>query len=229
MLKPCRKKKVISGPRHLRTWRAVSETIGLADIHQVPGNNSKELDNIVISVAKKKDKTGKLPSDFHLVPSWTVMFNGIRVQKDLLDFLTLVKDTLLEENPIIRIDYRCGGGIKTVRGRILGLVGIKGDDSQYDRHQKSHNFHFYVKLNKGKTLPKTLRGFQITITGKLLPKDIYQYAFCNTSDGRPYNCSDLDYIKNTGDIYWSYGIDRCQVFDRRKGTSKQFCSFISGT
>ena len=227
MLKTCpKKKKVIKASVNQRTWKAVSEVVTLADVHSYQQTENGV--DLVVSITKTKDKHNKVLDNFHLIPKWTVMFNGVRVQKDLLDFLTLVKDTLLEENPVIRIDYRCGNGIKTVRVRIIGLVGTKGDDTLYDKHTKSHNCHFYVKLNKGETLPETLRRFQITITGKLLPNDIYQYAFCNTTNGRPHVCSDMDYIKNTGDIYWSYGKDRCQVFDRRKGTSKQFCSFISG-
>ena len=227
--KPPRKsgKNSVKAATEPRTWKAVSDVIKKADIHGYEQVGDKN--NVVLSIVKQTDSDGKTKDNFHLVPNWTMMYEGIRVQKDLLDFLTIIKDTLLDDNPLIRIDYRCGKRVITVRGRIIGFVGTKGDDSLYHKDKNSHNCHMYIQLNKGQQLPDTLKNFQISVTGKLLPKDIYKYGFCNSTSGRFRDCSDLDYIKNTGTIYWSYGKGRCQVFDLRKDNPKQYCRLRTGS
>ena len=186
----------IKVPTRPRTWRAVSEVIKKADV-QVDKKANGETD-AMISIIKRNNSDGNVIDNFQLFPKWTVMFQGQRVQKDLLDFLTLAQDTLLENELPIRIDYRCGTGVVTVRGKILGFIGTKGDEGLYIKDKKSHNCHIYINLDQGQSLPNTLRRFQITITGDLLPNDIYQYGFCKSSDSRFNKCSDMDYIKNNG-------------------------------
>ncbi len=219
-------KNSVKGAVNPRTWKAVSDVVKKADVHSYEVDGKKN--NVVLSIVKQTDKDGKPINRFHLVPNWRIMYQGVRVQKDLLDFLTIIKDTLIAENPVVRIDYRCGKNVVTVRGRIIGFVGTKGDDSLYHKHKNSHNCHMYIKLNKGQKLPDTLTNFQITVTGQLLPKSRYKYGFCNVASARFRNCSDLDYIKNTGSIGWSYGIGRCQVFDLYKDNPKHYCSMRTG-
>lgn len=227
----CKKKQksganTIKAPVGPRTWRAVSDVIRMADVQVFKQSDGS--DNALLSIAKRKDKDGKLIKGFHLYPNWQIMFRGQRVKKDLYDFLTILRDTLLENNPPIRIDYRCGAKVQTVRGRIIGFVGTQDDEGLYLKHKKSHNFHLNLKLDRGYSLPDTLKKFQITITGELLPNNLYQYGFCSSLNSRFKRCTDMDYIKNPGDLYWAYGLGRCKAYDLRKGNPKQFCSFAKG-
>ena len=216
----------IKASAHPRTWKSVSNVIKKADVevHQQQG----DITTVILAILKRKNKAGHIIENCNLYPEWTIMYNGIRVKKDLLDFLTILKDTLIEFNPQIKIIYKCKTGIRSVDGRILGFVGTKSDDGLYEKFKNPYNCHFNIKLNNGDTLPPTIRRFQISITGKLLPKHIYKYGYCNKTDNRVNSCSDMDYIKNTGDIYWAYGIDRCRVFDLRKGNPNQGCAYILG-
>lgn len=226
----CKKTKkssnIIKASAQPRTWTAVSEVVKKADveIHQINGDTS----HVLLSILKRKNKSGQIIENCNLFPKWTIMYKGIRVKKDLLDFLTIIKDTLLEYDPLIKIYYRCGSGVKTVHGRIVGFIGTKSDDGLYDKFKNPYNCHFNIKLNKGESLPPVIRRFQINITGKLLAKNIYKYGFCSKTDARFHDCSDIQYIRNTGDIYWAYGTGRCYPHDLRKGDPNQYCGFVLG-
>ncbi len=229
----CKKKpkkkgpNIITPPNKPRTWKAVSDVITKADVINVDEN--KDNQTIVLSLIKLKDSEGNQLSNFHLFPNWNMMFENQYIKKDLLDFFTILKDTLLQENPLIRIDYRCGQEIISVRGRIIGFAGSKSDDGLYVNNKKSHNCHIYVKLNKKNKLPKILKRFQVIVSGNLLDKNRYVYGFCNRTDGRMQKCTDIQYIKNIGNIFWAYGVGRCKAYDLNKGNPNQYCRFRTGT
>ena len=91
------------------------------------------------------------------------------------------------------------------------------------------NYLSILKLDrKNIEIIKLNDSLKINITGKLLAKNIYKYGFCSKTDARFHDCSDIQYIRNTGDIYWAYGTGRCYPHDLKKGDPNQYCGFVLG-
>ena len=92
-------KKIINNNKGKRTWYGTSEIIEQADIQKTIDCSECYL----LSVLKTKDEKGNNEHNYHLKPDWNIKFNDINVTKDQLDFMTIVKDCLLQHKPRITI------------------------------------------------------------------------------------------------------------------------------
>ena len=221
------KKIIKNNNKGKRTWYATSEIIEQADIQKTMDCSECYL----LSVLKTKNEKGYNEHNYHLKPDWNVNFNKINVKKDQLDFMTIVKDSLLQHKPKITILLNDDIKLKNKKcnkltGILQGIFSINTQNSKADR--KPHAFHLYIKFDKSMVVPEDLTNFKIKMSSDLI-SDPYVYGYCNRMSGRHYVCSDEAYITNEEYINLFTGKRRCRAFDTRKGNPSMYCSFSTGT
>ena len=220
-------------------WTSISDNIVEADIIKLDDCNNC----ILLSVHKRLNEQNLPQNKFQMYPYWTISYKNDQVKKDGIDFMTILKDTLYESNPLIKITYyknipsKCKKSltdpvkknIKTkfeIFGRIRGLYGTTTQDSLYDKQTSSHNFHYYIRLNKGAKIHDNIKNINITIKGNLLSPP-WEYGFCG-KDASYKKCRPSDYIINKTNTNLFNFKGRCIVFNTNNGNPHKYCSFKEG-
>ena len=204
----------------LETWTTISDKIKNIDI--------KTYDNGNIALLVKRSV-----NDYrsNLYPYFNVLYNKNKYKKDCVSLLSLLKDTLLEYNPVGKIIYTHNNKVYTNKIKILGLHGHMSDDTPQSFYGDKYNFYFYCSfLGQGQYIPKSIKNVQIILVCRFLPRDKYAYGYCNTVDANYYDCNNDRYIRQDKHIGHGYGYGKCRVFPLIKGNPAQYCDhYQTGT
>ena len=109
---------------------------------------------------------------------------------------------------------------------MTGFHGTVSDDPLYEKYKR--NYYFMIHFQTDSTLPKRVKNPVLMFQSKLLPRDRYQYGFCNMIDAAYNPCTDLQYLKAPNMTLYN-GNAQCIAFDLSKGNPHQYCSFTTGS
>lgn len=158
----------MSNSKGNRTWYSVSDNIKMADVQRT--NSCKNC--FLVSILKTKTNKGYNKHNYHLSPNWSLKFNEINVRKDQLEFSNILKDTLLQHQPTISIEYYIKSKFSkkrkkiVVTGTLLGMHSIATQDSQSDR--KPHSFHLHIQFDNKRLVPSEFSNFTVKMSSNLL-------------------------------------------------------------
>ncbi len=138
--------------------------------------------------------------DQAVLPNWNIYCNGEVIDKDFNSFWKLVKDTLMEYQPYIKLDfqdYLVTRGPYQVVGKLKGFLYSSNEGAAVDASGKYY-LHLYLKLPIDESIPEEIDDITITIKGKQLPADKYSYGYCNQIASKDTPCDFLTYLKVVG-------------------------------
>ncbi len=198
-------------------------------------NLTSDLGQAIISKNKKRNYIiafyGKRLSS--ILPDWNIYCNEEIISRDFNSFWGLIRDTLYEYQPNIRIAYNTDyvtSSCFTAKGKIKGFL-FSSEDIAYIDGPRKYYLHLNIELDRGEYLPDKIENINITIDSEQLPEERYSYQYCNKFDARNLPCDFIQYLRVVGTPQGDKGVNsnNCRLFRLEKGNPHQYCSFLLGT
>ena len=156
------------------------EKIFQATVYDEPNEEG----GVYISIKKKLNKKGNPVHNFNLLPRWNTNYKDIYLNKDNVDFMDIINDTLNLYKPIICIIYKSNSPKKPkCNGNLMNKI-IYNDDNNINNKSG----------DSLKTCPKQIK--KTTKLKRVYGRVIATKSYKNDSSGKHYEDCNLHlYIK----------------------------------
>jgi hypothetical protein len=164
------------------------------------------------------------------LPDWDIDYDEDQVTRSFGDMCGIIKDTLMDSEPKLRLSYQCYNSSRsTTRARLVDIVW--GGEAVVHNGDKTHYLHLVIRLEKDESLPESVSDCHMIISGHPLPEDRFRYGYCDRFSKGDRSCTFGTYLE----CAWKYGSNKavgregevCRAFVLEKGSIQQYCNFAT--